>query len=586
MKKKKQKLWQPIILGFAVLYLAAMGLATWLVERKFEEDYRNYYKNRMETLYSAADKMNTEPEEGTQTREELLKRFQLLTTGIQLGPDKDAKMQMSMALYDESGRLIFEGQNLALSYPLGSETYREFTELMFSLSDYLPEKELRQLAEYRWISMEEWLQRDDPSLPESYDFFARIDPDTLELCGLIAQKLTWEKNAPAHVNPVTNIAEGYNGYGQTGSEVVWEWTNPEVSEEMLSSCRIETVTLSFPYLTYGYDAWLKWEQNEYLHDFEPEIELKDGYSLEDYNEVFYRMQDGAYESAPFQARVRSVIPVYYNMSGSDAHWNLLLAMDSHPWPAAMDYMKYVYLACFVLMLVCMLLIICMTRRTYEQRAAMEEMRRDFTNAMAHELKTPLGVIRGFAENLQEGTMEAKKDYYLAQIIGQTEEMDRIASEMIAVSKMDSDHLVLQKDPVSLSGLFREQMERFSPVITEKNLRITYDCGEDFTVEGDRDYLSKAVWNLISNAAAYNVPGGSILIRTEPAGCSIENTGVPLTEEQLAHAFDMFYRGDESRSSQDKHMGLGLFLTKKILELHHLKISLENTPDGVCARIRR
>lgn len=586
MKRKKRKLWIPVVLGFAVLYLVTMGLATWLVEAKFEDDYRNYYKSRIEMLYSAADKMYADGEGNTQTREEALDTFRMLLAGIQLGPDKDIKMQMSTALYDESGRLIFEEQNLAISYPAGSQTYREFKPLIFSLSDYLTEEELRQIAKYRWISMEEWFQREELSMPENYGFLARIDPATQELCGLIVQRLTWEKGMPAQTNPVTHIAEGYNDYGQTGSEIVWEWTDPEVPEDVFASCEIDTVTLFFPYLTYGYDAWLNWNQNEYLHTFEPEIELKDGYTLEEYSEIFYRFQDGNYDYAPFQPQVRSFIPIYYSMPDSDLHWSLALAMDCHPWLAAIDYMKYLYVMGFFLMLVCVALIIRAAYRTYLKQAAVEEMRRDFTNAMAHELKTPLGIIRGFAENLKERTMEEKRDYYLMQIIGQTEEMDRMVTEMITVSKMDSEDLVLHKEPVSMSGLFREQTERFLPVITEKNLQVSYECGTDFIAEGDRDYLSKAVWNLISNAVTCSISDGSILIRTWADGCSIENTGFALTEEQLAHAFDMFYSGAESRRSRDMHMGLGLFLTKKILGLHQMQITLENVQDGVRASIRR
>lgn len=255
-------------------------------------------------------------------------------------------------------------------------------------------------------------------------------------------------------------------------------------------------------------------------------------------------------------------------------------IEIHPWSAAIHYLAPIYLTSLVLMLVCIGKIIYVANKISRQRSAMEEMRRDFTNAMAHELKTPLSIIRGFAENLLEHHMEEKRDYYLTQIIRQTEQVDQLTAEMITISKMDSQQLVLEKEPVPLSEVIREQMTRLAPVIQEKGLQVQYSCDKDFIIDGDRNYLGKAVWNLLSNAVSYNVPGGHIFIRTDGRSCSIENTGSPMSREQLDHAFDMFYSGDKSRTSKDKHMGMGLFLARKILELHHRKISLENTRTGV------
>lgn len=587
-KRKKQKLWVSIILGFAALYLMTMGTATWLVEKKFENEYLNHYKSRMGILQSAADDLGKQAEGNSVSREEWIALCEETFTGIPLGLAKDKQIHLSEAVYDEEGKLLFAGDNTAVSYPVWDSPapYRETEGLFWNLSDYLKEEELMQAAKYAWLSMEKQLQ--DMQYPYEYRFLFQVQPDTRTLCGILVQKVTWEKYLHVRLDEITRTSYGYNDYNQTGSEIVWEWKNEAVSEESLSDCELEEANLSFPYLVYGYDAWLRWEKSAYLHDFDGELQMKDGNTPIEAMDVLYQPdENGIWKDAPFQARIKCSVPLYFDgVYADDAHWNLVLVMDSHPWRAAMGYMKYVYLACFVLMLACMTVIICMTNKTYRQRAAIEEMRRDFTNAIAHELKTPLGIIRGFAENLQEHTREDKRDYYLAQIIGQTEEMDRMVAEMISVSKMDSEHLVLQKEPVSISELFREQMERFGPIAEEKHLQVLYDCEEDFTLEGDRDYLAKAVWNLLSNAVTYNIPDGAVRIRTKAEGFCVENTGASLTEEQLTHAFDMFYSSDRSRSFRDKHMGIGLFLTKKILEIHKLEITLENTKDGVRAVIRR
>ena len=109
--------------------------------------------------------------------------------------------------------------------------------------------------------------------------------------------------------------------------------------------------------------------------------------------------------------------------------------------------------------------------------------------------------------------------------------------------------------------------------------------EETRVEGDKDYLAKAVRNLLSNAAAYNVPEGRILITLKEKSCAIENTGFPLSEEQLKRSFELFYSENKSRSAKDgKHMGMGLYLAEKIFSRHGPSIALENTKIRVKATV--
>lgn len=261
-------------------------------------------------------------------------------------------------------------------------------------------------------------------------------------------------------------------------------------------------------------------------------------------------------------------------------------MEERTWADAIHYMKHLYVAGLALTLACMFLVIDAFNRIYSRQMALEENRRDFTNAMAHELKTPLGIIRNFAENLIERNMEEKREYYLTQIIGQTEEMDHLVEDMMDISKLDSEELALKRETVSFGALVREEMERLEPMIDEKNIQVQHQEREDFLVEGDREYLAKAVWNLLSNAVEYNVPDGRILIRTEAECCVIENTGTPMEANELLHAFDLFYTKDKSRGKKEKHMGLGLFLVKKIAELHGLEVTLENMEDGLRAVVKK
>lgn len=450
---------------------------------------------------------------------------------------------------------------------------------------------MEELANYRLKNL-----YGDPAFPEKYRVLARLTEDRSEPGGIVVQEVTWNlsENSVTFIDPLTESGYSWNidgnNFREIGSRIVWEWTSPDVSAEELEQSRLEEVQVIFPYcLSGGEEKWQEWSDSAYLHDFEEHLYIEEDDNGESY---FLKYFEFTQDSYPFSGQERLVIPVQSDRILDGAYYStdilcyLELRMECHPWLAAMDYMKYIYLAGLVLMVICAGEIIYVTNQTYRKQELLEETRKDFTNAMAHELKTPLGIIRGFAENLQEWTMEEKRDYYVEQIIRQTEEMDHLVAEMITVSRLDSGQLVLRKEPVSFAEIFREQLERFSPVIEEKRIRIQWRCEKDFLVEGDRGYLEKAVWNILSNAVAYNVPDGSIRIITEKNGCTVENTGFSMTEEELSRAFEIFYSGDESRSKVEKHMGMGLFLTRKILELHGLKICLENTEEGVRTMIQR
>lgn len=158
--------------------------------------------------------------------------------------------------------------------------------------------------------------------------------------------------------------------------------------------------------------------------------------------------------------------------------------------------------------------------------------------MAHELKTPLCVIRGFAENLKENTVAEKRDHYLDQII------------------------------------------------LDKKLLILFQPEETFCVNGDRQYLEKVMGNLLSNAVSYNIEGGTIQISINKDQCRIENTGGHISESDLPHIFEMFFGGQKRSADGEKHLGMGLYLSQKICAMHHLGLEVQNTEMGVAVIVSR
>ena len=162
----------------------------------------------------------------------------------------------------------------------------------------------------------------------------------------------------------------------------------------------------------------------------------------------------------------------------------------------------------------------------------------------------------------------------------------MVGKMCDISKLDSEQLVLQKETVDVLELVKGQEKKIQELIENLNLDVEYRVRSPFVVEGDPYYLGKAFFNLLSNAAEYNRRDGMIEILMDEECISIENTGASIPEEKLKFIGNMFYSGNQSRSRQAKHHGLGLYLTRRILELHHLDLRIENAEDGVRVTVFR
>ena len=564
MKKKKKRLLKPIILGFAALYLTTMFLATYLMKLKFAEDYEN---TLIKTLSNLQKDIQKHEAESSSTLDEAAKRTWYQSAVNSCLEPGEAHMKLSAAVYDEAGRLLAKSTNV-----IGRTAAL--------LEDLLPREDIETLAR----CMAENYQQDEKQVPPRYKICARESDQIYEI---LIHEQTWEKeqdlNGEAASNTFYESASSTEILGNSShlpveSLVIWSmvnsrqiWSRTVAEAETSHSPSIQSASTSFPYVNLSYEDWKAWNESSYLRDFPESIDL-----TEWENNVSSLIYASRYHKDRLTARLSSrEIPGCF----------LELRMESSPWLASMDYLKYIYLPCFAIMLACMLKIIYSANKLYDQQEALEETRKDFINAMAHELKTPLGIIRNFAENLQERRREEKRDYYLEQIVGQTEEMDRLVEEMLLVSKMESEKFTLHTESLSMLELIQEQLSRLEPLAAEKGILTEIREGQDFVIKGDRNYLSIGIWNLLSNAVVYNVPQGNIRILMEAESCSIENTGFPLTEEQLLRAFDLFYSTDKSRSSaSEKHLGMGLYLAEKIFKKHGLNLSLENTDTGVRATV--
>lgn len=221
---------------------------------------------------------------------------------------------------------------------------------------------------------------------------------------------------------------------------------------------------------------------------------------------------------------------------------------------------------------------------YDRQVEREKQRRELTNAIAHELKTPLGIIHGYCESLQENIHVEKRAQYLAVILDETERMNALVLEMLDLSRMESESFRLRMEPFLLDELAREAADRFRPAAEEKEVRIFLQLEPACRITADRGRIAQALSNFLSNAIRHTPQGGVISVRVLHAGhavrCEVENDGAPIPEEQQERIWDVFYKADASRQRAKGGTGLGLAIARHILELHGMAYGVRNTGTGV------
>ncbi|PEB42477.1 sensor histidine kinase [Bacillus pseudomycoides] len=219
----------------------------------------------------------------------------------------------------------------------------------------------------------------------------------------------------------------------------------------------------------------------------------------------------------------------------------------------------------------------------ERERQLEKTRKEFISGVSHELKTPLSVIRSFAEGIKDGVSK-DNTYYTDVILEETENMNRLIVEMLELAKLESGTYKLEMNTFSLGELVQQVYTKLLFSMEEKQLQVEIDANPSIYVEANRNRIEQVVVNLLSNAIRYTPDGKEIRIRVieneEKVKVEIENTGNPIPEESLQKIWDRFYRLDASRSRHTGGTGLGLSIVKNILELHHAKYGVYNTNDSV------
>lgn len=219
---------------------------------------------------------------------------------------------------------------------------------------------------------------------------------------------------------------------------------------------------------------------------------------------------------------------------------------------------------------------------WDDERALERRRQDFVSAASHELKTPLALMRGYTEGLEQGIGD--REEYLAGMEREIQRMNTLVMEMLDQTKLERIDDLSSLDAIDLSQLVNRQLEQLAPLFAA--LHVTVQIKEGLLIPGDRQLLERAVGNLLSNAAKFCRPGGCVCVTLEAGErgpvLTIDNDADPIPAHQLPRLFEPFFRGDQARDRSGS--GLGLSIAKRIFQLHRLDCQIQNTDTGVRVRV--
>ena len=218
----------------------------------------------------------------------------------------------------------------------------------------------------------------------------------------------------------------------------------------------------------------------------------------------------------------------------------------------------------------------------------ESMRNTFISNVSHDLRTPMTSISGFVDGILDGVIPPEKyDYYLRIISNEVKRLSRLVSTLLDISKIQAGERKFTMAPFDICEMSRQIVISFEQKIEEKRLNVEFDCEDDnISVLADRDAIYQIMYNLCDNAVKFSTEGGLLRIsihrtKSKKLTVSVYNEGAGIPEGDIPYVFERFYKSDKSRGLNKTGVGLGLYISKTIIDAHNEKIWVESESGKSC-----
>ena len=204
-----------------------------------------------------------------------------------------------------------------------------------------------------------------------------------------------------------------------------------------------------------------------------------------------------------------------------------------------------------------------------------------TGDVAHELRTPLMAMLATVEAMQDGVLPADEEH-LETVASEVRRLSRLVAAMLQLSRIENGTTPFKPEKTDMIGLVRSVVESQEQLFADRDLRLRLDVKtqrHELFCEADRDMIRQALINLMSNALRYTPEGGWVVVSVGQEGrdvvIAVSDTGIGIAKEDLARVFSRFWRSDASRERESGGLGVGLAVTKEIVDRHHGFIGVES-----------
>jgi hypothetical protein len=221
-------------------------------------------------------------------------------------------------------------------------------------------------------------------------------------------------------------------------------------------------------------------------------------------------------------------------------------------------------------------------RMAESLQDVEQRRRELVSDLSHELRTPITVMRGYLEELATGQIEPTPQVY-GQLAQETRRLERLINDLQELSKAEAGYLPIVLKAIDLRPLLEELVQRFADQLLDEGPQLSLQCPETLPlVIADRDRAEQILVNLIGNAIKYTDEGEIIVrawVESSYLWVAVQDTGIGIASENLPHVFERFWRAEKSRNQRTGGTGIGLAITKRLVELQGGQIEVRSE-EGV------